>query len=440
MKKNPQSILQELKLEIFSASLKDTFRIKPTDFTRIRKQSFQETLLFLMTRITKTLSIEIDSFVAELNRIKCMDKIETFTKSAFVQYRQKIDANVFKHLSHRFVEEFYSDNDDNIKLWQGFRLLAVDGSSLTLPQTKDLKEHFGLTKNKTETPVVQGRISTLYDVLNCIVIDSTLAPLSQSEKQLAINHLESAVEGDLILYDRGYPSFELMYEHDKRNIDFLFRVHTHFNKQVEAFIASEKTTQIVKIYPPQHRNLDDKEYTRHNFINARLSRVVLPDNTVEVLISSLIKEQEYKDEIFKDLYFKRWKVELFYDELKNKLLLANFSGYTIQAIFQDFYSSIFVSNIQSLLVKEINEELENSKGRTKYQYKVNANLSYGILKNRILDIFLSNKPMDAITDEISSLLKRHTIPIRLGRNIPRTKDKYKRRKKPVVTKNHKDAL
>lgn len=411
-----------------------------SDFTRNRKQSFSGALLFMMNRITKTLSIEIDNFIQVLNQNKISSACGLFTKSAFVQYRMKIKAEVFKQLSDNLVNEFYTDNEENIQLWRGFRLLSVDGSRLTLPNTKELQNEFGIARNQTDSPVTQGRISVLYDVLNNFVIDSILSPLSQSEKKLALGHLNYSKKGDLILYDRGYPSFEMMYEHRKLNIDFLFRVQSNFNNQVKSFISSKMQTQIVKIYPGKNTKLTDKEYSKNDFILVRLNKVILPDGTIEVLISSLLDLVKYPNNLFKDLYFRRWKVELYYDELKNKLQVGNFSGYSKQTILQDFNSSIFVSNIQTLLVSQINEELKSRQEKTKYQYKVNANVSYGILKNRILELFFSDKPMEEITYVIKEILKQHTIPIRLNRQYARNNGKYRKRTKPRVTKNQKDAI
>jgi len=72
------------------------------------------------------------------------------------------------------IDEFYTDNDSAIKLWNGFRVLSVDGSSITLPITKELKNVYGQTKNQTKTSLVQARVSVLYDVLNHYVLDGNL--------------------------------------------------------------------------------------------------------------------------------------------------------------------------------------------------------------------------------------------------------------------------
>lgn len=394
----------------------------------------------MMNRITKSLSIEIDNFISTLRRNKESSGNDMFTKSAFVQYRQKIKPEVFKALSASLIAEFYSDNDENIKLWRGFRLLAVDGSRLTLPNTKTLELEFGVAANQTDATVAQGRMSVLYDVLNGFVIDGILAPLTNLETHLALAHLEHASAGDLILYDRGYPSFEMIYEHKKREIDFLFRVRSNFNNQVRAFLLSPKQEQIADIYPGKDVKFSGKECSKETSISVRYSKVVLDDGTVEVLISSLLDVEKYEASLFKKLYFERWKIETFYDELKNKLQVGNFSGYSIQSIYQDFYSSLFVSNIQTLLVGEINDELKEKEHQTKYLYRVNANISYGILKNRIIELFFSDKEMNTITKEIKDLLRKNIIPIRPNRSFKRNIGRYRTATKPYVTKNQKDAF
>jgi len=425
---------------LFSEELKDFYRVSKTDFTRQRKQSFSGTILLILNRITKTISIEIDNFIQVLQQRQTTIDQSYFSKSAFVQCRQKIKYDVFIHLSKQLIHEFYSDNELGVKLWRGFRLLAVDGTHLTLPNSNELRNYYGEAKNQTNVVSIQARASVLYDVLNGFVIDSVLAPLSKAERSIAVNHLDSAKEGDLILYDRGYPSFEMVFEHKQINVDFVFRIKLGFNNQVKDFVASKKKTDIIKLYPPKHAVLSAKPYGPKNYYLVRLVKVILPGGDIEVLMTSLVDRVKYVNELFKDLYFKRWKVETFYDELKNKLQVMEFSGYSIKAITQDFYSSIFVSNIQTVFTEEINDELREETENKKYTYKINVNLSYGILKNRILEIFLSGRPMVEITKEIKELLKRNTVPIRPNRKYQRDKFKYRKRNKPKVTKNQKNAF
>jgi hypothetical protein len=101
----------------------------------------------MLNFLRKSLSLEIENFTS-LFKVGANSK---FTKSAFVQARKKIRPEVFDELSRVLLNEFYTNNDPAIKLWNGFRLLAVDGTRITLPITNELKVIYGETKNQSST-------------------------------------------------------------------------------------------------------------------------------------------------------------------------------------------------------------------------------------------------------------------------------------------------
>lgn len=426
--------------EIFSSSLEQDFKVAESDFTRTRKLSFSNTLLFMMNLLTKSLSIEIENFVSHLRQNCGLTSCKSFTKSAFVQCRKKIQPGVFKKLSSILVEEFYTDNDLAIKLWNGFRLLAVDGSTITLPFTKELQQRYGLTKNQTNTGVIQARVSVLYDVLNHYVLDGVLSTKQIGERVLALKHLVKSKAKDLIIYDRGYPSYDFIDNHQRKGIDYLMRVKVSFSGVTKAFIASGRTCQIVEIYPGKDVDTSTKQYDKNTPIKVRLIRVDLPSGEIELLMTSLIDNKKYRYNMFKELYFKRWKVETFYDELKNKLKVEYFSGYSHQSILQDFHAAIFISNVQTLIVSDLEQEIKQITKNRKLDYKVNNNLSYGFLKNKIITLFFSNTNTHQVVDQLKILFKRELVPVRPNRSNKRNVGKYRRREKPKVTKNQKDTM
>lgn len=426
---------------MFDKSFQEKFKINKGDFTRKRKQSFTSTLLFMINLLTKSLSIEIENFVAHLRRNCGLSRFESFTSSAFIQYRKKIDPLVFKELSSLLIDEFYTDNDAAIKLWNGFRLLSVDGSTICLPNTKELKEIYGVAKNHTKASVVQAKASVLYDVLNHYVLDGLLSPRYTSERVLAVQHLQYCKPTDLVIYDRGYPSYDLIYQHWKKDVSYLMRVKVGFNKLTKGFMTSGKKSEIIEMYPGKDAASISEEYDKNTAIKVRLIRVELPSGEIELLITSLLDSSRYKHTIFKQLYFERWKVETFYDELKNKLKIEHFSGYSDRSINQDFNIALFVSNVQTLIVSDIEDDIEKLTQARKYRYKVNNNLSYGFLKNRIVELFLDNSNnMEDVVTELKLLFKEHLVPVRPNRTNARNIRKYHHRRKPKVVKNLKDAI
>jgi len=407
------------------------------DFTRNRKQSFGSTLLLMINFLTKSLSLEIENFISFLK--KDNPNVSSFSKSAFVQCRKKISPEVFRHLSKSIVDEFYTDNS-GVELLDGLRILAIDGSRITLPLTKELKEFYGKTTNQSETYIVQGRVSVLYDVLNNFVLDATLSPISIGERELALPHLGYCKKGDLIIYDRGYPSFDFIFEHHQKGLEYLMRVKTDFSSVTKSFFKSGKASEIVEINPSKNTKPYVKMYDKKASLKVRMIRIDLPSGETELLITSLVDGNNYDSKFFKELYFKRWKIETFYDEFKNKLKIEDFSGYSKHSILQDFYAAIFVSNVQTVIIGDLIEELNQINQNKKYEYKINTNPSYGFMKNRIIDIFLNDKNMEEELEKLKELFKKHLIPIRPHRSNTRRVGKYRNRLKPKVSKNQKDAI
>lgn len=165
---------------------------------------------------------------------------------------------------------------------------------MTLPNTEELKNEYGQTKNQSSSGVVQARVSVLYDVLNNFVLDGQLPPLSVGELSSAIKHLEYSRANDLIIYDRGYPSFQLIFEHYRQNIDFVIRAKKGFNNEVIAFYKSGNTTKVVKIHLGKNTKISDKQYNYQTYQMVRLVRVELPNGESEILITSLLDNKKYQ--------------------------------------------------------------------------------------------------------------------------------------------------
>ena len=93
------------------------------------------------------------------------------------------------------------------------RTLAIDGTRLVLPNHPSVIDEFGHQQfgTKADSPRSLAIASMLYDVLNQVTIDAQIAPYVSSESDLLMQHLDKIKCGDLLLLDRGYPSFWLLF-------------------------------------------------------------------------------------------------------------------------------------------------------------------------------------------------------------------------------------
>lgn len=150
----------------------------------------------------------------------------------------------------------------------------------------------------------------------------------------------------------------------------------------------------------------------------RLVRVILDNGEVEVLATSLLNEKEYPSSEFKWLYSLRWGIETEFDHLKNHLMIEDFTGLSALSVMQDFFASEFIANVQALVVRDAQYELEKEKKDTKYEYNINKNLSLGFMKDRIIEILMKKADFHLI-EELKELFKLNPTPIRKGRSFPR---------------------
>jgi hypothetical protein len=219
----------------------------------------------------------------------------------------------------------------------------------------------------------------LCDVVNRIVIDAQIEPLSAGERALGIRHSTrlseiSGVVNPLILADRGYPSAEFIQDMIDRKFKFLLRVKSKFNVEID---RRNESGGIVEI-------------KRKGFetIKVRVIKVEIEETTkdgteiyIETLITNLF-DKELTPEVFKELYNKRWGIETEYDLLKNKMEIENFSGIKLHSIKQDFFKCMINANVSSLVCWDKQEGLEKAQlgKRAMHLYKANMNEVIGKVK------------------------------------------------------------
>lgn len=416
---------------IFSQDTKIKYRISEQDFIRKRKLPFEYLVLCMFRLLRKTIQIELNNFFSELNT-----SVKSISSSAFIQNRKKLKPDLFYDLNHLIAEEFYNDNDENIALYKGFRLLSIDGSTVQLPFTADLKKKYGTFNNQNKTDdVVIARVSVLYDVLNDIILDGKLCEFKKGEVSLSREHFKFAKKGDLIIMDRSYPSFESIYRLQQDGIHFLFRCKQHFSNEVKAFYQSEKKEAIIEIKPSQHKSFNELPYDKNYTISVRMLRVTLASGEIEILMTSLIDNKKFVHKEFKTLYFKRWKIETFYNRFKNIIGVEHFSGTCNQFIQQEFNCALYISNMQTIMCIDANKEVKECYKSRKYEYKVNSTLSLAFIRERLIKIFYQKKESECLLKELKELFVQNVIPIRNGRNNKRIIDKYRQRTKPKQFNN-----
>lgn len=118
-------------------------------------------------------------------------------------------------------------------------------------------------------------------------------------------------------------------------------------------------------------------------MKVRSVQVTLDNGTIEVLATNILDDKVLQTSYFIELYARRWAIETYYDVLKNRLSLENFTGLTALAVKQDFYATIFLANYEAMLVYDTNLEFQEKAGDNKYTQQVNRAESFNAIKHLI---------------------------------------------------------
>jgi len=374
----------------------------------------------------KTLQIEIDNFIENILNEKNME----YTKQAFSKARQKLSPEAFSSINDELIKEYYKDND--FKKYKEWRLLAIDGSALEIPDTPETQHFYGYSENQAANlKIARAKMSELYDIENELSISAKLAHYKSSERQLAKQNIEKMLGfghdkvKNLIIFDRGYPSFDLIKFLNEKKIDYLMRLSSsYWQKEIENIDEDEEIEIIINKNRKIELKKQGQEVKIGDAIKIRVIKFKLDSAQEEILITNIPKEKLTLEEA-KELYFKRWGIETRFDTLKNTLEIENFSGEKPLVIEQDFYATQFVSNIASIFKHDAEEQLKekNKDKNLKYEYKINSNILYGKMKNQLVLMLLEedeDKKLILYKDFIEQI-QRNVIPIRKNRKFERKK-------------------
>lgn len=397
---------------INSREFLEKHRMSPADFTRLRKLSFSMLIIFILSSTKRSLQSALFAFTSAA---KC--NFGTYTKQAFSKARKKINPSALFAFFKESVRLFYKDG--HFKRYKGYRVTAIDGTKYNLPNSEEMKAGYGFQKSTNEQPQALG--SCLYDVLNGIILDAVITPWNSNERKLAQLHFSELdkirTAKELVLMDRGYPSAELISDIDSFGYKYVIRCSTEF-------IRGMKTKG------------NDCVIT-HKFANGisvriRVVKLVLDNGDTEALITNLYGNR-FSAEDFREIYHMRWGIEEKYNDLKNKLEIENFAGNSQTAVLQEFYATMFLSNIASIMALGCTEEIEelNRDKDLKYQYKANLSTTIAMMRMRLIDMLTvkSERKRERILNRIYDQLLISVTPIRPNRSSQRTV-KHKSQKFP----------
>jgi len=312
-------------------------------FTRERRLTLEITLALMlnMVRPGERLGYQkvIDRFFSDTGLAFTEEEIaKPPDKAAFQRARKKVPPEVLQIIFAKACEYAQSLARQHAQLtWNGFRVCAIDATKKNLPPSEELMDFFEAPHHAHFPQMITG---VLFDVLAKLPLNYMRAPFNTPEREMALELIRELGPGDLLLLDRGYPSYEMFLALIKQHIDFLIRLPKDgMFKEVRDFLARGKRDGKVTITPPQKLV---KEYPDVNFqpLTLRVVAVSIPGvQEKAIFITSLLDRPKYPPRALRNLYHLRWQEEEFFKTLKEHLRAEEFRGKSVQFIDQELLST-----------------------------------------------------------------------------------------------------
>ena len=433
-------IINELKqfISLVKSDAKLLEKLTTTEgaFTRHRKLPLERLVAMIAKLCKKTLSVEIEEFFEGLSLpAPC-------SASAFVQQRMKLDPVFFQLWNRLLADCFYHYYGDKVKRWQGYRVIAADGSNISLVETPALRAYFGGQRNQ-QGGFVQAKAFYCYDVLNGIVLYPRIKPYRCGELLMGYDTVRFLESDMLMVYDRLYCSYKMVALHlwQEKEIKFVIRGNDK-HAFVKGFMDSGKPEDTVYLSPTANavEGLRQEGYMadRDTLLKVRLVRVEL-EKGVEVLVTNVWEAEGHPASGFKALYHRRWGIETNIGFQKNILRLESFSGLTALSVEQDFYATVFVNNLHALTMKDAQERIAGAYPSRKHGVDINKSKAYGKFRQYIAMLFLGKEPV-AILELLTNYFIRNPTTVREGRSFERLVKNKQSKSKHKTYMNYKPAF
>jgi hypothetical protein len=414
----PQQVVNTTKKLLKDEEFKSHHRTSPKVFLRERKLTFCLVMLLIMQKTMKSLQLLLNEVFGQID-------LDPATNSAFTQARSHLKHTAFIELNQKaIVAEYYQD--DTYQRYQEFRLLAIDGSKLRLPDSHEIRDDFGTinTTNGKDNQIIgkhaHGLASVCYDVLNRIVIDSQLGGAHAYEVDLAVRHLPATQANDLLLLDRGYASYRWLATCIQHQRQFVVRCSAgSFQIARQMLEGLGADNQVINLTPSLGQRLTIIALGLPGVLTVRFVRVRLPNGELEVLVTNLLSETRFPTSSFSRLYHLRWGVETLYGVVKTRLQLENFSGLTAESVRQDFFATIFITNLESVLTEEATTKLGKKTAKNRHPQQVNQAVSFNAIKNYVIALFYLENDSEEILRQLTQLFLTNPNSVRPQRSVPR---------------------
>jgi hypothetical protein len=233
---------------------------------------------------------------------------QTAGRSAISQARYRLGAKPVVELFHRICKPMTTENTPGAFLF-GLRLMSIDGIIEDVPDTPANAAYFGRHhSNRGDGAFPQMQAVYLCESGSHAICDAGFWPCHTSERMGGLRMLRSVGEGMLVMWDRGFHSFDMAIRTLERKAHFLSRLPSHVKPEfVEAL---DDGSYLAWIYPSEYQRKKRGERLLVRVIEYTIDDPNRPGHgEIHRLVTSLLDPDLYPAHTLACEYHQRWPVD-----------------------------------------------------------------------------------------------------------------------------------
>lgn len=250
------------------------------------------------------------------------------SESAFCQARLRMPLSFWHSLIMVLGEAFLSQHPETVRFGD-FRILAMDGSDIDLPNWKALSEAFGHAKNQTGLHNVQARMVMLQFPFTRMPYRYELCPLKEGEPTIArrlVPHLQAK---DMVLLDAGFWSYGLFHAIAKQGAFLAIRRRMNQKTNLTTIQRLGRNDVLLRWTPTDPRRRWRNEgwppsitlrgitYKIKGFRHQQIITTHLDPQQISYADwTRLASKGDPQKKMFTGLFHRRWEIETTFRELK----------------------------------------------------------------------------------------------------------------------------
>ena len=199
----------------------------------------------------------------------------------------------------------------------GLRVMAVDGTVMDVPDSRENARVFGYpgTKPGTKAGFPKARLVLLIETGTHLIIDALICPYRIGKRVRIIKLLRSVSAGMLLMWDRGLHSYKMVSATLKQSCHYLGRLPANVKFEVEQVL--DDGSYLSWIYPDGKSQKQGEQRIRVRIIEYKIDSDEEPKTYR--LITSLMDVSTFHAALLAAEYHQRWEIESTIDDLKTHL-------------------------------------------------------------------------------------------------------------------------